>query len=62
MDGKPPSWNGSDTEPARSPSVRQRQQEIYTLADYGYDAAEIARRVGSPVGEVELVLGLRTQR
>ncbi|MHC4178596.1 MAG: DUF6115 domain-containing protein [Planctomycetota bacterium] len=40
-------------------SARRRQEEIYTLADYGLDAAEIARRVGSPVGEVELILGLR---
>ena len=40
-------------------SARRRQEEIYTLADYGHDAAEIARRIGSPVGEVELILGLR---
>lgn len=37
----------------------RRSEEIYTLADYGFDAAEIARRVGSPIGEVELILGLR---
>ena len=37
----------------------RRRDEIYTLADYGYDAAEIARRVGSPIGEVELILSLR---
>ena len=42
--------------------ARQREQEIFTLADYGYDAVEIAHRVGSLVGEVELVLGLRNQR
>jgi hypothetical protein len=41
------------------PSPERRQEEIYTLADYGLDAAEIARRVGSPVGEVQLILGLR---
>ncbi len=40
-------------------SIGRRQEEIYTLCDYGLDAAEIARRVGSPVGEVELILGLR---
>jgi hypothetical protein len=62
IDGKPPSRDRSDRETARLPSARQRQQEIYTLADYGYDAVEIARRVGSPVGEVELVLGLRTEQ
>ncbi len=39
----------------------RRQEEIYTLADYGYEPAEIARRVGTPVGEVELILSLRNQ-
>jgi hypothetical protein len=38
---------------------QERYEEIYLLADYGLDAAEIAHRVGSPVGEVELILGLR---
>jgi hypothetical protein len=41
------------------PSRAARRDEIYTLADYGFGPAEIARRVGSPIGEVELVLGLR---
>ncbi len=40
-------------------SARQRRQEIFTLSDYGYGAPEIAQRIGVPVGEVELVLGLR---
>ena len=40
----------------------ERYEEIYLLADYGFDAAQIARRVGSPVGEVELILGLRGKR
>jgi len=39
--------------------AESRREEIYTLSDYGYDAVEIARRLGSPVGEVELILGLR---
>ena len=43
-------------------SARHRQEEIYTLADYGLAAAEIAGRTGSPVGEVELILGLRGKR
>ena len=42
----------------RAPRDR-RQEEIYTLADYGYEPAEIARRVNRPVGEVELILSLR---
>ena len=47
---------------ARAPAKDRRYEEIYTLADYGYEAAEIARRVGTPVGEVQLILGLRKQR
>ena len=37
----------------------RRREEIHRLADDGFAAAEIARRVGSPVGEVELILSLR---
>ena len=44
------------------PSRQRLHEEIYTLADYGYDAAEIARRVNSPVGEIELILSLRDKR
>jgi len=39
-----------------------RREEIYTLADYGFEPAEIARRVGSPIGEVQLILGLREKK
>jgi DNA-directed RNA polymerase specialized sigma24 family protein len=39
-----------------------RYQEIYTLADYGYPPSEIAQRMGSPVGEIELILSLRDKR
>lgn len=45
-----------------APSLERRKEEIYTLSDYGLDAGEIAGRVGSPVGEVELILGLREKR
>ena len=45
--------------PRAAASRPRRQEEIYTLADYGYEPAEIARRVGTPVGEVELILSLR---
>ena len=38
-----------------------RHEEVYTLADYGYAPAEIARRLGTPIGEVELILSLRGQ-
>lgn len=37
-------------------------EEIYTLADYGFDPDEIAHRTGLPVGEVQLILSLRKTR
>lgn len=40
----------------------RRHEQIYVLSDYGLEPAEIAQRVGSPVGEVELILGLRETR
>jgi hypothetical protein len=44
------------------PGADRRYDEIYALADYGFAPAEIAGRVGSPVGEVELILSLRGKR
>ena len=41
-----------------SPASR-RHAEIYSLADQGLSSAAIATRLGSPIGEVELILGLR---
>src|SRR5207253_57547 len=43
-------------------STARQQAEIYTLADAGLTSADIAGRIGSPVGEVELILGLRQTR
>lgn len=40
-------------------SASRRHAEIYALADAGLSSAAIASRVGSPIGEVELILGLR---
>lgn len=34
-------------------------EEVYRLADAGVDALQIGRRVGRPVGEIELILSLR---
>jgi hypothetical protein len=59
----------TDTHPDSTPvdgspgeeAIDQRgHEELYTLADYGFDAREIARRLGIPIGEVELILRLRT--
>jgi hypothetical protein len=40
-------------------SASRRHAEIYSLADAGLTSAAIASRVGSPIGEIELILGLR---
>jgi hypothetical protein len=45
---------------AEKPKGDDRYADLYTLADAGCDAAEISRRLGTPVGEVELILGLRS--
>lgn len=45
------------TEPVARAS--RRHAEIYSLADEGLTSAAIASRLGSPIGEVELILGLR---
>jgi hypothetical protein len=37
----------------------RRFDEVYALADAGHAPAAIASRVGSPVGEIELILSLR---
>ncbi len=52
---------GSPSAPSRPPADR-RYEEIYLLADYGFDPAEIGRRVGMPVGEIQLILSLRAKR
>jgi hypothetical protein len=57
--GMPDEAGGEGAGGALRPSARRDREEICTLADYGMAAAEIARRVGVPVGEVELILGLR---
>jgi hypothetical protein len=45
--------------PTERPTVSRRHAEIYSLADAGHPSAIIASRVGSPIGEVELILSLR---
>jgi hypothetical protein len=37
----------------------RRHQEVYALSDAGQSSAQIAAQLGSPIGEVELILGLR---
>jgi len=48
--------------PMESPSnVDPRHSEIYHLADQGQTALEIARQLGRPRGEIELILALRAR-
>ncbi len=47
---------------AGSPPARPPHEQIYALADGGLDPAQIARRLDTPVGEVELILGLRQEQ
>jgi DNA-binding NarL/FixJ family response regulator len=45
--------------PEPSPRVESRYAEVYGLADEGRSPQEIARQLGRPSGEVELILALR---
>ncbi len=36
-----------------------RHRQVYALADQGRSAAEIARQIDRPYGEIELILALR---
>jgi DNA-binding NarL/FixJ family response regulator len=47
--------------PAANPVLTARYQEVYSLADAGQDNAVIAQSTGFSVGEVELILGLRSR-
>lgn len=47
---------------AVTPRSSHVHEEIYTLADYGYEPEEIACRTNLPIGEVQLILSLRRTR
>ena len=59
-DSQPDSTPTGDAPGGELPDQRARD-ELYTLADYGFDTREISRRLGIPIGEVELILRLRTE-
>jgi hypothetical protein len=59
---RPPVGSRNDDEASARPAAERRYEEIYMLADYGLAPSEIAQRVGSPIGEVELILSLRGKR
>jgi hypothetical protein len=48
--------------PSSEPPLARRQEEVYAMADQGLSSQVIANRLGSPVGEIELILGLRKDR
>ncbi len=52
--------NGTRREtPAAEPSPDDNHNEIYSLADAGKTAVEIAKETGHNTGEIELILALR---
>ena len=51
----------TESGPGKEPLDQPTRDGLYTLADYGFDSREIARRLGMPIGEVELILRLRTE-
>jgi hypothetical protein len=65
--GSLPSNQAESLRPSIAPraehsSAQAKKEEIYTLADYGMSALDIASRVGHPIGEVELILSLRRKK
>jgi len=60
-DDSHPNSTPADGSPPEEAAGHRASEEIYTLADYGFDTREIAHRVDMPIGEVELILRLRTQ-
>lgn len=53
-----------DTQPAQPRDAENAalREEVYTLADYGFSVHDIASRMGTPVGQVELILRLRGEK
>jgi hypothetical protein len=51
----------SQPESPPQPQIDPRHAEVYSLADEGRDANEIATALGRPRGEIELILALRGQ-
>lgn len=47
---------------ALSPRAEHEREQVYVLSDYGFEPADIARRVDLPLGEVRTILALRPNR
>ena len=53
--------DSTDEAAAALAELGQRFSAIWSLANQGCPPDEVARRTGSPIGEVELILGLKRQ-
>ena len=61
--GQPPARPTSPTpQPPPPTGPDPRHLEIYNLTDQGMSAKEVARKLGRPNGEIELILALRSSR
>ena len=60
-DGSRPNAASADGNPPEEATGQQARDEIYMLADYGFDTRQIAGRLGILIGEVESILGSRTE-
>jgi len=58
----PPAPGDPGGDPDDRSAVEDRYEQICSLADRGLRSAEIASRVGIPVGEINLILGLRKKQ
>lgn len=47
---------------ALSPRAEHERDQVCVLSDYGFEPADIARRVDLPLGEVRTILALRSNR
>ena len=54
-----PETRRSESRSSWLPGSPDRQAEIFALADQGHSAADIATELGTPLGEVEMILSLR---
>jgi hypothetical protein len=58
---EPETTDASDAPLRITPETDARHTEIYSLADAGQSAHDIAKQLGRPRGEIELILALRTR-
>ncbi len=56
-----PNATPTEDDLAKEPPDQPTRDQLYILADYGFDTREISRRLGIPIGEVELILRLRSE-